>query len=308
MTLNPSMKRILEFMNSINLPDFNKISIEELRRMENQNLGQTETKPVYSISDYYLKNDEKSIKMRFYRIDEKSDSLIIYLHGGGFVFGNLELSDPVAREIANFSKSNVLSIDYRLAPEHKFPAAIDDAYESFLWAYSNYRELGISKEKIVISGDSAGGNLAAAALLKLKDNGKPMPAMQVLFYPVLGPDLASESYREFSENHLLTKKYMDFFAHSYMNDIHDVFNPYFSPLLYPNPEGLPEAIVITAEYDPLRDQGESYVSKLHDAGVEVTGIRALGMIHGFINYTSLSESAENFVRMVWCTVGSKLQF
>jgi len=307
MTIDPSMKKILEFMNSLKLPDFSKISIQELRKIENQNMGQSETKPVYSTTDYYLKHDDSSIKMRFYRIDEKSDGLIMYFHGGGFVFGSVELSDPIAREIANFSKSNVLSVDYRLAPENKFPAAVNDTYESFLWAYSNHQKLGISREKIVIAGDSAGANLAAAAALKLKDNNKQLPAMQVLFYPVLGPDLASESYREFGENHLLTRKYMEFFANSYMKDIQDILNPYFSPLLYPNPEGLPEAVIITAEYDPLRDQGESYVSKLHDAGVEATGIRALGLIHGFISYTSISKSAENIVKMVWCSVGSKLQ-
>lgn len=307
MTLDPSMKQILEYINSLELPDFEKADISELRNMEKQSFQAGNVEDVSSTKEYEIEINDHSLKMRLYKIDDRSRSLIIYLHGGGFVFGSIDLSDSVARHAANISRSNVLSVDYRLAPENKFPAAVNDAYDAFLWTHNNSEELGIDRARIAIAGDSAGGNLAAASILKLTDEGKPLPALQILFYPVLGPDVSSESYREFSDGYLLNDRHMDFFAKSYMNRMEDVFNPYFSPLLHPNLKGLPETIVITAEYDPLRDQGETFVSRLRKSGVEATGFRALGLIHGFINYTGISMAAENTVNMIWSLAGAKLK-
>jgi acetyl esterase len=176
----------------------------------------------------------------------------------------------------------VVSVDYRLAPEHKFPAAVTDSYAATVWVAQNAERLGIDPKRISVGGDSAGGNLAAVVALKSRDENGPAIALQAMIYPVT--DLSSfdtGSYREFNDGYQLTKVEMEWFRDLYLKSAADARNPDASPLLARDLRGLPPALVITAECDPLRDEGEAYAKRLQDAGVAVTSTRYAGMIHPF---------------------------
>jgi acetyl esterase len=306
MVVDPAVKKIIEMINSMGMPDFEKMDIKDIRKMMDENPLPKKIEEVHSVKDMSFNHHGFEIPLRLYVPENAGKGLIIYLHGGGFVFGNIESYDPLCRKIANSSKCRVLSVEYRLAPEHKFPAAVEDAYESYLWARKNAESMEIDPEKIAIAGDSAGGNLTAASCLMIKDKNIPPPKLQVLFYPALGPDFFTESLREYGEGYFLTSSQMDFFGKAYLKTQSDSLNPYFSPILHQNHNGLPEAIIITAEHDPLRDQGEMYLSTLYNSGVQATGIRAKGMIHGFESFFSVVPAAEDIVAMVWNLAGNKI--
>jgi acetyl esterase len=307
MTLDPTMKNILEMYRTLNFPKLYDTTIDDLRNTMNSSHVSQESDTVHHVEDLSFESDKSIIPCRLYAPANAGKGLIIYFHGGAFIWGGIETSDPLCRRIANVSGSKVLSVGYRLAPENKFPAAVNDGFNSFLWAYDNADRLDIDREKIILAGDSSGGNIAASACLKLKDNGYPLPLMQVLFYPLTGPDFFSESMREFSEGYFLTQDELKWIGDSYLNSRNEALDPYFAPVLHERLEGLPEALVVTAEYDPLRDQGETYVSRLYSAGVPVTSIRAKGMIHGFMGLFSVSHAADSIITMTFSLAGSRLR-
>ena len=306
MVVDPAVKKIIEMINSMGMPDFEKMDIKDIRKMMDENPLPKKIEEVLSVTDMSFNHHGFEIPLRIYVPKNAGKGLVLYLHGGGFVFGNINSYDPVCRKIANSSGCRVISVEYRLAPEHKFPAAVEDAYESYLWVLKNAESLEIDPEKIAIAGDSAGGNLAAAACLMIKDKNVSLPKLQVLFYPTLGPDFFTESLREYGEGYFLTSRQMNFFGNAYLKTQIDALNPYFSPILHQNHTNLPEAMVVTAEYDPLRDQGEMYLSTLYNSGVQATGIRAKGMIHGFVSFFGMVPAAENILTMVWNLAGNKL--
>lgn len=226
------------------------------------------------------------IPVRVYAI-ERGGALrpaLVYFHGGGFVFGNLDTHDAVCRAIAKESGAVVISVDYRLAPENKFPAAVDDSYAATVWAAANAERLGIDAHRIAVGGDSAGGNLATVVAIRCRDAGGPALSAQVLIYPVTdSSSFETESHREFGENYFLTRAGMEWFTGHYLVSADQKRHPEVSPLLASNLSGLPPALVITAEFDPLRDEGEAYARRLEQAGVPVTVTRYPGMIHGFVS-------------------------
>jgi acetyl esterase len=207
--------------------------------------------------------------------------LIVYFHGGGFVMGSVADSDPLCRSLANASGCAVLSVEYRLAPEHKFPAAVEDACAATAWAASHAPGLGCDAARLAVAGDSAGGNLAAVTALHARDRGAPAIARQLLIYPAT--DMAGEyaSVAEHGEGLLLTRADMAWFGGHYLRGEADRADPRASPLRWGSHAGLPPAMIVTAEYDPLRDEGEAYAQRLRAAGVEVDLRRAAGMTHGF---------------------------
>ncbi|MEM3934018.1 MAG: alpha/beta hydrolase [Thermoplasmatales archaeon] len=304
MALDPDVERLLKMFSELNMPNFRDMDIDDLRNMMNNNPFMKEEIAINRTTDMSI--GEYKIPARLYEPGGDSTSLILYFHGGGFVFGNLESHDAVCRRAAMESGSKVISVDYRLAPEHKFPSAVDDAFTAYEWARKNSTKLDIDPDRIALAGDSAGGNISAAVSLMIRDRGIEKPRLQVLFYPVLGPDFFSESLREFSSGFFLTKDQIDWFGEMYLGNRENALNPYFSPILHHDLSGLPEAIIVTGEHDPLRDQGETYVSRLRSAGIPVTGIRAIGMIHGFLNFTSVVHAAAGIADMVWSLVGKKL--
>jgi acetyl esterase len=198
----------------------------------------------------------------------------------------------------------VVAVDYRLAPEHKFPAAVEDSYAATLWVAANAGGLGIDPRRIAVGGDSAGGNLAAVVSLKCRDEGGPALALQVLVYPVT--NLASfdtGSYQAFAEGYNLTRAEMEWFRASYLSRPEDGKHPHASPLLAANLDGLPPALVITAECDPLRDEGEAYARRLEQAGVPVTRTRYPGMIHPFFSMPGALSQARKAIQQVAAAIG-----
>jgi acetyl esterase len=197
--------------------------------------------------------------------------IVVHVHGGGWVLGSVDEAASSASALAVASGMRVLSLEYRLAPEHPFPAALDDVMAALRWASTQ-------ADRVAVAGESAGGNLAAAAALRARDEGGPVLAFQLLIFPVVDARCASASYDEFAHGHLLTASAMRWFVDRYTDRPED---PYVSPLLAPDLTGLPPGLVVTAECDPLRDDGEAYAARLRDAGVDAVTSRYVGMVHGF---------------------------
>jgi acetyl esterase len=217
--------------------------------------------------------------------------LLLYFHGGGWVIGDLDTHDGVCRFLAASAGTAVLSVDYRLSPEHPFPAAVEDAWAAFAWASTNAAELGVDPARIAVGGDSAGGNLAAVTSLLARAGGGAMPAMQLLIYPPTDSAGDLPSRKLFSKGFLLTKGDMEAFEAHYLPPGSDATDPRVSILLAPDLRGLPPAYVATAGFDPLRDEGEAYARRMHEAGVQVALRRHPGLIHSFANLTAISRTA-----------------
>jgi acetyl esterase len=214
--------------------------------------------------------------------------LVVFLHGGGWVFGDLDSHDSACRLICRDAGVHVLAVDYRLAPEHPAPAAVDDAYAAYRWAREHAAELGADPRRVAVAGDSAGGNLTAVVCRLARDAGDPMPSLQWLIYPVTDQRGQARSRSLLGDGFLLTKHDMDWFTDSYLRDSGlDRTDPIVSPLLADDLSGLPPALVITAGFDPLRDEGEQYAVKLQEAGVTVDHRVMTSMIHAFLNLNVL---------------------
>lgn len=234
------------------------------------------------------------IPARFYEphgIGLENRPLVVYFHGGGWTIGDLDTCDSVCRFLALNAPTTVLSVGYRLAPEHPFPAAVEDAHAAYRWAAESTARLGVDPARIALSGDSAGGNLAAAVSLLARDDGEPRPAMQALIYPVTDVGGGQRSRDTFAKGFLLARADMDWFERHYLPADVDRADPRVSVLRAPDLSGLPPAYVATAGFDPLRDEGEAYAARMREAGVEVTLRRHPGLIHGFANMTAISRTA-----------------
>ena len=248
--------------------------------------------PVHAVEDRTIPGPAGEIPVRVYRPSAATGlPVLVYLHGGGWVICDLETHDPTCRAISNGAGCVVVSVDYRLAPEHKFPAAADDAYAATAWVAQHAQELGADASRVAIGGDSAGGNLTAAVALMARERAGPPLSFQVLIYPVL--DLASESAsrKENGEGYFLTAAGMTWYEEQYLRDDADRKNVLASPLLADDLAGLPPALVVTAEYDPLRDEGEAYGRRLNEAGVPATVSRYDGMFHGFLAFAGALDDA-----------------
>lgn len=309
MPLDPDFKELLVQVSALQNLDLESMGAAQFRDlMDTADVSMhNEEIQIQKVEDLQIPVDGASLRCRLYADDESADSLIIYFHGGGFVFGNIDTHDSVCRLISINSGCKVLSVDYRLAPEHKFPTAVNDAFSAYLWVLENTDKLGVSVNRIGIAGDSAGANLCAVLSMRLRDGKKQMPRMQLLFYPVVTADTASISQREFSEGYFLTGTLSAWFMKQYMNSMSDLASPFFSVLNSGNFSGFPETLIFTAEFDPLRDQGETFLSKLRANGTNATGIRALGMIHGFVSFFEFSGAARNYIIMASKLVGENIR-
>ena len=221
--------------------------------------------------------------------------ILVWFHGGGWVVGDLETADPTARHLTVGAKCVVISVDYRLAPETKFPGPADDSYAATVWAAQHATRLNGDPSKIAVGGDSAGGNLAAAVALMARDRGGLSLAFQLLVYPVTARDFDRSSYRQNAEGYGLTLDAMRWYWDHYLQHPEDASNPYAAPLVAENLKGLPPALVITAECDPLRDEGEAFAKRLQAAGVPTTYSLYDGMIHGFFGMTAVLDKGKQAV-------------
>ncbi len=217
--------------------------------------------------------------------------LLVYYHGGGWVIGDLDTCEGICRFLARESGCAVLSVDYRLAPEHPFPAAVDDAVAALAYAADRADYLGADPARIAVGGDSAGGNLATVAARAARDGEAPQPVFQLLIYPVCDLSEKLPSYELFGEGYLLTEPEMDWFRDHYLPEPDAARDPRASPLLAEELSGLPPAYIATAGFDPLRDEGEAYARRLAEAGVPVALRRHEGLLHSYANMTAVGRAA-----------------
>jgi acetyl esterase len=292
--LDPQIKQVLEAAEGANVPPVEELTPEEVRANLAAAWKSTwgEVDEVHSVED----RDADGVPVRIYRpveTDEPSMGLV-YFHGGGFVAGSVEVYDPLTRALAKRAGIVVVSVDYRLAPEHAYPAALDDAWTATKWVSEHAEELGLDQLKIGVGGDSAGGALAAIVARRGRDHAVPLAA-QLLIYPVLNHDFNTPSYSLFSSGYLLTRSAMEWYWKQYVGDRDASEDRDASPAAERDLRRLPRAIVITAEADPLRDEAESYAQRLFISTVETEGYRYDGMVHGFLRMTGIVERSDKAI-------------
>jgi acetyl esterase len=296
--LDPQARRVLDATLALNLPPIERTTPEEARlglRLRTAALGPVEDVPV--IEEHRVPVPDGTIGVRLYRPAGRAPFPgLVFYHGGGWVIGDLDTHDGLCRALTNAGGCVVLSVDYRLAPEHRFPTAAEDAYAAAEWMSRQAPDLGVDPRRIAVGGDSAGGNLAAVAALMARDRGGPPLSFQLLVYPVTDHDLDTPSYRQNADGYLLTREAMRWFWNHYLGGTGAGHHPYASPLRAERLTGLPPALVQTAEFDPLRDEGEAYAWRLRAAGVPVTLTRYPGMIHGFLRMLNHLDQARVALR------------
>ena len=288
MALDPTAKAVMEMMegNGVSFKGITSMTAVELRNM--MQTGELPVEDVARTEDRVIPGaDGTELPIRIYWPSTSDEPLpvVVFFHGGGWVIGGIDSHDGQVREMVNRTAMVYVSVDYRLAPEARFPAAAEDCYAATQWVAANAASIGADAARLGVAGDSAGGNLAAVVALMARDRGGPAIAHQLLIYPCC--DMDSNAWPSQTENgtgYFLTKESMDWFYDQYV-DPADRDNPYASPIKADDLSGLPPACVITAEYDPLRDEGEAYGRRLEEAGVGCEVHRFDGMFHGFFGMT-----------------------
>lgn len=293
MPLHPEAKALLDSLAASGTGDNSEMDPETVRAGYELlgALGRPAPEPP-STQDRLLPGPVGEIPVRIYRPGSGSGwPLVVFFHGGGFVIGSVNSHDPLCQQISTGVPAVVLSVDYRLAPEHKFPAGLEDCWAATRWAYEHARELGADPSRLAVAGDSAGGNLAAVISRRARDAGSPPLRFQLLIYPTVDATMSSPSIEENGKGLLLTADTMRWFMGHYLEEGTDPRQPDISPLWAPDLAGLAPAMVVTAEFDPLRDEGEAYARRLAEADVPVQLARYDGMIHAFFQLDSVLSSA-----------------
>jgi acetyl esterase len=286
MPLDPIIRNLLDAAAKMDLPPFESLTPDEARARILPLMGTPEE--VARTQDRSIPGPNGDIPVRTYwPAGEAPLPLLVYFHGGGWVIGSIESHDMTCRSLANASGCAVVSVDYRLAPEHTFPAPLEDCYAAAVYIAEHAAEFDGDGSRLAVGGDSAGGNLAAAVSLMARDRGGPSITFQLLVYPVTDRSFGTASYRENADGYFLTTAGMRWFWNHYLRDARDGANPYASPLRADSLRGLPSVLVITAEFDPLRDEGEAYAARLREAGVTAVTSRYDGVIHGFVSMAAL---------------------
>jgi acetyl esterase len=293
MPLDPQAQRVVDQMAALNLKPVEESTPAEARdsiRVRTAALGPFED--VAAVADHRVPVAGGEVTVRAYSPGGSGPHpALVYYHGGGWVIGDLDTHDGLCRSLTNAARCAVLSVDYRLAPEWKYPVAVEDSYAALTWVVANAARLGIDPRRVAVGGDSAGGNLATVMALMARERRGPALVHQVLIYPVTDHRLDTPSYVENATGYVLTREGMRWFWNHYLAREAEGREPHASPLRAPSLAGLPPALVITAECDPLRDEGEAYAARLRDAGVPVTLTRYSGMFHGFVRMTRILDKA-----------------
>jgi acetyl esterase len=285
MPLDPQAKAMRERAIAAGTPPLYTLSIEDARAADLAAIRAAAGtgEPVHEVTDRSVPGPDGDLPVRIYRPSDAGEPLptVLYFFGGGWALGSIDTSDEICRNLANAVPCQMITVGYRLAPEHKFPAAVRDCYAAGCWIAEHAGEFGADPGRLAVAGDSAGGNLAAAVTLLARDGGRPALAAQVLIYPNTDHRGDTESMRDNDDPALFNRRSVAWYWGHYLASPQDGRNPLVSPLLADDLRGLPPALLITAEYDPLRDEGERYAERLRAAGVPVVATRYDGMVHGF---------------------------
>jgi len=296
MPLDPQARALLEQMAETGMPPLSGQDIASAREsvLAFAQLG-GDPESVSRVEDRRIPSPDGTIPVRIYTPAGSGPfPVLVYFHGGGWVLCNIDTHDPVCRSLANAAECIVVSVDYRLAPEHKFPAAADDCYAATQWVMNSASLINGDADRVAVGGDSAGGNLAAVVALMARDRGGRAPVFQLLIYPATDYYLpGTSSYQHNADGYFLTKDDMKWFWNHYLSKEADAANPCACPLRAASLTGLPSALVITAEFDPLRDEGEMYAARLRESGVSARLVRYDGMIHGFFSMAGVLEQGKD---------------
>ncbi|AZD86959.1 Hydrolase, alpha/beta fold family [Pseudomonas chlororaphis subsp. aureofaciens] len=292
MPLNKQLAAVLQSLEGVTPPDFGSLDAAQYRQFADSMMAAPPGLPMHEVRDLRVAGAAGELPARLYRpLAQKGLPLLVFFHGGGFVIGTLDTHDALCRTLASQTGAVVVSVAYRLAPEAPFPAAPQDCYAATCWLVQHAAELGIDGQRLALAGDSAGGNLALAVSRLAGQSGGPRIRYQCLFYPVTDAACDSASYREFAEGYFLTRTMMQWFWQQYLPDSGRGTDPLASPLRAESLAGLPPTMLISAEFDPLRDEGEALAKRLCEAGVAVQMRRCAGMVHGFISMAAFVEAA-----------------
>jgi len=297
MPLDPDCLRVHELYKIAGRPPLEQLSPAEAREgmRKSREIMQPDPPAMSEVRDLTCPGPAGPIRLRLYRplSARPADILpvLVFYHGGGWVIGDLDTHDVLARQLAQSSGAAVVAVDYRLAPEHRFPAAVDDAYAATRWVADNGKALGVDGSRLAVGGDSAGGNLAAVVSLMAHEKGGPAIRFQLLIYPATDTSQTQVSHKENADVLPLTKPAMDWFWNHYMGGQDGTQDYRASPLIAASLVNLPEAYVITAGYDVLRDEGLDYADKLEAARVPVTRRHYPGQIHGFFSMGRIIKDA-----------------
>ncbi len=290
MQLEPNVSTFLELIAQSPVADIHKGRPADARGLLRSLMGAPPRREVRLVEDRVEFLNGTDLRLRVYSDTEAPKACIVYLHGGGWVLGSVEESDPFARELAHASGCLVVSVEYRLAPEHPFPTGLDDCQAAVDWAAAKFAAPSGLALPLVLLGDSAGGNLATVVATRARDAGGPPIALQVLAYPVTDCRFDTGSYHDYANGPLLTTEWMEWFFHHYAGEPRHRSDPRISPLRQADLGNLPAALVLTAEHDLLRDEGEAYAARLQAAGVPTRLIRYPQQIHGFLTMVGLSSA------------------
>jgi len=282
-------------MAALGLPAAHTVSPEEARANAKKR-PRSPGPEVAKVEDRTIPGPDSDVPVRIYTPEGSGPfPILAWYHGGGMVVGDLDAADGAARNLCVGGNCVVVSVDYRLAPDTKFPGPAEDCMAATNWAVDNAASINGDPSRLAVGGDSAGGNLAASVSLMAADRGGPEIALQLLVYPMTDARSDTESYRNNAEGYSLTKTTMEWYWDQYLSSKEDAANPYAAPLQAKSLAGQPPALVITAEFDPLCDEGEAYAKRLKEAGVETTVTRYDGVIHGFFSMSAVVDKSRQAV-------------
>lgn len=303
MPLDDQVQTVLAAVKAAGLPEFWQLTPDQAREQYRLRIKRMDVKDetIHRWEDRDIPGPERPITLRIYQPREAGPGerfpVLLWYHGGGFVIGDLDTHDSACRRLSKEGDCLVVAVDYRLAPESKFPAAVDDSMAALRWVATHAAEIGADATRIGVAGDSAGGNLAAVCALLARNEGFPKLAFQLLIYPCTAPEPETGSHRQFAEGYLLTRRTLTWFYQQYLRSARDTADFRFGPLVADDLSNLPPALVLVAGYDPLRDEGVQYASRLIEAGNEVTLVNMSGMVHGFYIMLGALDAASEAIRL-----------
>jgi len=301
--LHPQTRTLLQLIEERGEPQVHAVSVADARTdyRERSSVTQPASPEVASVEELRADGPQGLIPLRLYRpIGHALGALLpvlVYYHGGGWVIGDLDTHDTLCRELANLSGCAVMAVEYRLAPEHRFPAAVDDCCAATRWVRAQAEALNLDASRLAVGGDSAGGNLAAVVSIDARDRGDLPIAFQLLIYPATDQRCITPSHAENARGYLLTREWMEYFGTHYIADRAQHEDWRASPLLHPDFSNLPPALVLTAGFDPLRDEGAAYAERLTASGNRASHVLFPRQVHGFITMGKVIDEANAAVAL-----------